>query len=175
MTETLLSEDEERKLMKWGLEIEAMYDGAHQYGDILLSDGPGGRDVQLKSGVPNLGQQLTSAIATALGTDPLNLSYGFAGLQALSEETSPLMRREKLRFALVEVLQADPRVRQITRILIGEEIAVFYTGNAGGTSISASATTPGSDQRALKVEAQFTIHSGENVTLALAPMSGGLQ
>ncbi len=176
MSKTVLSTDEERRMLNWCVAITPIFEGAAQYGDISFYDGPTGRDLLLNSGVDNLDQQLTVALVTALNADPLNTNHGFGGYQVISEESNPVLRREKLRFAILAVLEADPRILKVTRVLIGSEIDLFKQGEVGGLAIADAASTPdGAGDRYLttQIEAQFTIGSGEAISLSLAPISGG--
>lgn len=177
MSKIVLSTDEERRMLNWCVAITPIFDGAAQYGDITFTDTPNGRDLSLSSGLDNLDQQLTVALVTALGADPLNTNHGFGGYQAIAEESNPVLRREKLRFSILAVLQADPRILEVTRVLIGPEIELFKQGEVGGVAIAGAASTPdgaGDRYTTTQIEAQFTIGSGEAVSLSLAPLSGGV-
>lgn len=176
MNKTSLPPSEERRLLHWGVAIEPMYESAVQYGDIVLGDTSTGRDLKLAEGVDNLHQQITAAIVTALGSDPLNMGYGFAGYEAMANEPSPIMRREQLRFAVLSVLQGDPRVQQVLRVLIGDEIELFNRGEITAVAPAAAATTPdgaGERYRTTEIQAQFTIGTGETINLAVGPVAGG--
>lgn len=170
MARTALTPAQERRILKWGPAIAPIFESALQYGDIVFGPSAGGRDLVLAEGVDNLRQQITSAIVTALGADPMNVGYGFGGYAAIADESHPMMRREKLRFAVLSVLQADPRVKQVLRVLIGSEIEAFRTGTpaaaAGSPDITGWGTT--------RIEAQFTIAGGETVRLAVGPVAGGM-
>jgi len=172
---TALSPAQERRILNWGPRIVPIFDSALQYGDIEFGETENGRDLILSEGVDNLHQQISVAIVTALGADLMNIGYGFAGYSAIAEETDPMMRREKLRFAVLSVLTADPRVKQVLRVLIGAEIEAFRAGEAapvdpalasGAPDIGAWGTT--------RIEAQFTIPGGETLRLAVGPVAGGI-
>ena len=176
MSKTKLTQSEERRLLNWGVAIEPIYESAVQYGDIALVSTDGGRDLKLTEGVDNMHQQITAAIVTALGADPLNMAYGFAGYEAMAKERSPILRREQLRFAVLSVLQADPRIDQVLRVLIGSEIEMFHKGEVTPVAPDQAAGTPdgaGDRYRTTEIEAQFTIGTGEVVNLAVGPVAGG--
>lgn len=175
-SQTRLSATEEKRLLNWGPAIVPMFDEAVQYADIELEQTATGRDIKLNAGIDNLKQAITAAIVTALGADPLNLGYGFAGYAAMADETNPLMQREQLRFAVLSVLQADPRIREVQRVLIGREIELFYSGEVTPVPVDAASATPdgaGDRYRTTQIEAQFTIGSGERISLAVGPVAGG--
>lgn len=173
MRRTALTPAQERRILNWGPRIDPIHDGALQYGDIALADTGGGRDLVLTEGVDNLHQQIGAAIVTALGADPMNVGYGFAGYAAIAEETNPMMRREKLRFAVLAVLNADPRVKQVLRVLIGAEIEAFRAGTSAPADPGAASGTPDiGSWGTTRIEAQFTIPGGETVRLAVGPVAG---
>jgi hypothetical protein len=175
MSRSALTPDQERRSLQWGPAIVPIFESAQQYGDIALGPSPGGRDLVLAEGVGNLHQQLTAAIVTALGTDPMNVGYGFGGYAAIADETNPIMRREKLRFAVLSVLQADPRVKQVLRVLIGPEIEAYRSGESAGAGAADAAATPdAAGWGTTRIEAQFTIPGGETVRLAVGPVAGGI-
>lgn len=93
-------------------------------------------DVQLQSALPDEGetarlsfpevqgidalvQDLQAAFLTGLGTDPLNLDFGFDGARAISEETQRGVLAERLRASAAAVLVREPRVRQVVSVTLG--------------------------------------------------------
>ncbi|MFT8245001.1 hypothetical protein [Roseomonas sp. BN140053] len=105
----------------------------------------GGLDIDLSagsavSGHDALGQALGLALVTLRGSDLFAAGFGFAGLAALAEESDPVLRRERLRLAVVEVLRAEPRIRRI--------LSVRLSGEPGGPE-----REPGS--RSLAILADF--------------------
>lgn len=174
-SEAGLTRSEQRRLLKWGVEIVPIYDGAAQYGDVAFADGPNGRDLALTAGIDNLNQQITAALVTALGADPLNVNYGFAGFAAIANERDPILRREQLRFAVLGVLQSDPRIKQVLRVLIGNEIERFHQGEVTATLPDQASSTPdaaGGRYTTTRIEAQFAISSGEVISVAVGPVAG---
>lgn len=175
MSETRLTKSEERRLLKWGVEIVTIYDSALQYGDIAFVEGPNGRDLKLTEGVNNLNQQITSALVTALGADPLNINYGFGGFDAIANERNPILLREQLRFAVLGVLQADPRIVKVLRVLIGNEIELFYRGEVVPVAPKKATGTPdgaGDRYTTTRIEAQFTIGTDKVIRLVVGPVAG---
>ncbi|WP_207537835.1 hypothetical protein [Sabulicella rubraurantiaca] len=83
-----------------------------------------GLDVDLSAGSEVRGaeavaQALTLAMVTLRGSDLFDLRFGFAGLAALAGEADPLLRRERLRLAVIDVLRAEPRIRRIVSVRLG--------------------------------------------------------
>lgn len=74
------------------------------------------RDFALIEGMDNLGQALTVALTTPLTGDIFNVDFGFDGLNAIAEETVPIMAQERIRIAVITLLQKDPRVRRIVDV-----------------------------------------------------------
>src|SRR5687768_4441507 len=70
--------------------------------DLRLAAGPNGRDLARVRGLDNLAQSLAIALTTLLGSDLFNTEFGFDGLNALVEETSPLLTRERVRVAVIQ-------------------------------------------------------------------------
>ncbi|MDB5370564.1 MAG: hypothetical protein JWP20_2122 [Roseomonas sp.] len=80
-----------------------------------------GLDVDLSAagvveGDAALGQALMLAMVTLRGSDVFAQGFGFAGLAALAAETDPVLRRERLRLAVIDVLRAEPRIRRILSV-----------------------------------------------------------
>ena len=84
--------------------------------DLQLTTGPNGLDFTRVQGLENLGQALSIALTTRLGDDIFNIEFGFDGLNALAEETDPIMVRERVRIAVIQVLRKDPRIRRIVDV-----------------------------------------------------------
>lgn len=70
-------------------------------------------------GTQALVQDLQAAFLTGLGTDPLNLDFGFDGARAISEETQRSVLAERLRASAAAVLVREPRVRQVVAVTLG--------------------------------------------------------
>jgi hypothetical protein len=110
-----LSRDvERRRLLGRGLRCEPVTDLGR---DLLLRRGPGGKlDLDFVEGIDNLGQVLAIAVTTPLGGDTFNVDFGFDGLNALADEELPILQRERIRVAIVNVLRKDPRVARIVDV-----------------------------------------------------------
>lgn len=86
-------------------------------------EGPTKRDLVTNDGVDTLLQDLTVALTTGQGTDPLNTTFGNAAFRAMAEISDPLLRRESIRIAIINVLTADPRVGRIRSVRFRDESA----------------------------------------------------
>ena len=67
-------------------------------------------------GVDNLAQALAIALTTPLGGDVFNIDFGFDGLNAMTEESPPVLVQERIRIAVISLLQKDPRVGRIVDV-----------------------------------------------------------
>lgn len=109
-----------RRLLGQGLACPQV--SADDHGrDLDLVAGPHGLDLARVSGMDNLGQSLRVALTTLRGSDVFNTSFGFDGLNALASETDPILLRERLRIAIIQVLRQEPRVRRIVDVQIGDD------------------------------------------------------
>lgn len=117
-----------------------------------LDGAAGGLDVEWRrvSGVDALMQALTLAFATLRGSDLFNVRFGFAGVAALAEESDPVLRRERVRVAVIDTLRAEPRVARV--------LSVRFADEAGAEGGAAAFAAPPS--RVLEVEAVFEAATG---------------
>ncbi len=145
------------RLLGWGIAAPPMLPGVDIGRDIVLAEGADGRgrDVARVVGVDALAQDLGVAFTTALGTDVLNVAFGFDGLRALVEETNPVLLRERVRIAVIQVLRRDPRVRRV--------LDVTLDGDGGGALERPS----GGGGRVLRVRVAFETVSGDQATADL--------
>lgn len=127
MTATLSARDA-RRLLGWGPVTVSAVGDVEQAQDITWADG----DLVLDAGLANLRQDLSAALVTALGADPLNPSFGFDGFSALAEEQDKFILRERLRVAVVNTLRRDRRIDRVDQVLIGD--AEIAAARAGSTS-----------------------------------------
>jgi hypothetical protein len=81
--------------------------------DLELAPGPNGLDLATVEGMDNLVQCLEVGLTTALGSDLFATEFGFDGVNALVEETNPLLVRERVRISIVRLLGRDARIRRI--------------------------------------------------------------
>jgi phage baseplate assembly protein W len=108
------SDTTRRRLLGRGLRFEP---GGGENRDLLLARNAAGLlDLALVDGIANLGQSLGVALTTPLGGDVFNLDHGFDGLNALADEDSPLLVRERVRVSIVNLLRKDARVRRIVDV-----------------------------------------------------------
>jgi phage baseplate assembly protein W len=119
--------------------------------DLELVSGPDGLDLARVSGIDNLGQAIRIALTTLRGSDVFNTEFGFDGLNALATETDPILLRERVRIAVIQVLRRDARVRRIVDVKLGEG--------------QLEAPAPGS--RVLDVEVAFETVTGDQSTVNL--------
>jgi phage baseplate assembly protein W len=142
-----------RRLLGFGLRCAPTQGAADLGRDLVLSPGADGatRDFAVIEGIDNLGQALTVALTTPLTGDVFNVDFGFDGLNALAEETVPIMTQERIRVAVITLLQKDPRVRRIVDVKLQD----------------GRLTNPGASIRELDVKAVFETVTGDTATLDL--------
>jgi phage baseplate assembly protein W len=111
-----------RRLLGWSAACEPVLPGVDHGRDLVLRGGDGTPlDLARVESIDCLGQSLSIALTTALGSDVFNTGFGFDGLNAMVEETEPVLVRERVRVSVVQVLLAEPRVRQILDVNLGDE------------------------------------------------------
>ena len=122
--------------------------------DLVLApsgDGPT-RDFALVEGMDNLGQALTVALTTPLTGDVFNVDFGFDGLNAhCRSRRCPIMVQERIRIAVITLLQKDPRVRRIVDVKLQD----------------GRLNNPGANIRELDVKVVFETVTGDTTTLDL--------
>jgi hypothetical protein len=109
------------------------------------------------AGAEALAQSLALALVTLRGTDIFNTGFGFRGLSSIAEETDAILRRERLRMAVIEVLKDEPRIRRIVAVRFPDE-----TGE--GDPPAPSATPP---PRVMTVQAEIETVIGERKVVVL--------
>src|SRR2546428_4478604 len=114
----LESDHVRRQVLGWSLECE-LVEPSDIGRDLTLVDGPNGKDFARVEGMSNLGQALKIALTTLLGSDIFNTSFGFDGLNALAQETHPVLVRERVRVGVIQVLQRDARIRRVLDVQLG--------------------------------------------------------
>ena len=149
-----------RAVLGWSLACTEILPGVDLGRDLVLEQADEGSvDFALVEGIDNLGQSLTIALTTLLGSDVFNGVYGWDGLSALVEETSPSILRERVRVSVAQVLSRDPRVRRITDVSL--------TGQGG---INPAPT----GSRELDVQVAFEMATMEQTTLSLGKVVAGV-
>jgi hypothetical protein len=104
------------RLLGWGPACEEILPGADLGRDIRLEKGANGLDLALVTRMDNLGQSLAIALTTGLGADLFNARFGFDGLNALADESDPVLQRERIRIGVIKLLKNDVRVRKIVDV-----------------------------------------------------------
>jgi phage baseplate assembly protein W len=135
-----------RKLLGWSL-VCAPIGGADDLSRDLVVGHTG--DFEVLEGVDNLSQALTIALTTPLTGDVFNVDFGFDGINALAEETVPVLVQERIRIAVITLLQKDPRVRRIVDVQLQD----------------GRLTNPGASTRELDVRVVFETVTGDTQTL----------
>jgi hypothetical protein len=102
----------------------------------------------------NLGQALTVALTTPLTGDVFNIDFGFDGVNAIAEESAPIMVQERIRIAVITLLQKDPRVRRIVDVRLQD----------------GRLTNP-ANVRALDIRVVFETITGDTATLDLGKVA----
>jgi hypothetical protein len=147
---------ERRSLLGRGLRCDKVNDLGR---DLLLQRGPAGLfDLGFVEGIDNLGQVLAIAVTTPLGGDAFNVDFGFDGLNALADEELPLLQRERIRVAIVNLLRKDPRVTRIVDVKL----------------LDRRLETPASANRELEVRVVFETVSGDRLALTAGTSGTGL-
>jgi hypothetical protein len=139
-----------RRVLGYGLACEPVLPGLDIGRDIRLSRGPNGLDFAIVAGMDNLTQALSIALTTLRGSDIFNIDFGFDGLNAMAEETNPILMRERIRAGIIQLLHRDPRIRSIVDVQLED-----------GRLSSAT------QSRVLDVRVMFEVVSGERVTVKL--------
>jgi hypothetical protein len=110
-----------RRLLGWGLSCPQMTPRTDLGRDLVLTvNADGTTDLAGVEKLDNLLQDLEVALTTLLGSDIFNTEFGFDGLQALTEGSSAMISRERVRIAVVQVLNKDPRVRRILDVKLDD-------------------------------------------------------
>ena len=155
-----------RRVLGWSFASEAIEPGQDIGRDLRLVGGPRGRDFARVDGLDALAQSLAIALTTLLGSDVFNTDFGFDGLNALVEGADPVIARERVRVAVIQVLRKEPRVRRIVDVKL-------LDGRLDPTSLPTSGDTdddPAARQarsRELHVRVAFETVSGDQATVDL--------
>jgi hypothetical protein len=120
--------------------------------DLQLVSGSNGVDFARVNSIDALTQSLSIALTTLLGSDLFNQSFGFDGVNAIAEETDPILMRERIRVGVIKVLRADHRVRNIVDVNL-----------AGDGRLE----PPPSGSRVLDVRVVFEAITGDPVAIQL--------
>src|SRR5215217_4431641 len=139
-----------RRLLGFSLRCAPTLAASDHGRDLVLARSGDGttRDFALIEGMDNLGQALAVALTTPLGGDVFNIDFGFDGVNAISEETVPIMVQERIRVAVITLLQRDPRVRRIVDVQLQD-----------------GRLTRPANMRALEIKVVFETVTGDTTTL----------
>jgi hypothetical protein len=151
-TQTLIR----NKLLNWGIKTAQL--GPDVGRDIEFAAG----DLALVQGLDCLAQDLTTALTTGLGMDFFNVSFGFDGINALMQESDPVLVRERVRISIIKVLNNEPRVRRILDVKL-------LDGRLGPMSDDTGANDPMS--RTLTVRVAFETITGDQSVLDTAKVT----
>lgn len=110
-----------RQIFGTDIATTPIYPGQDIGRDVVLAT-TAATDLATIAGVDNLSQSLTLALTTRLGDDVFDTTYGFDGINALADETDPVLQRERIRVAIISVLQRDVRVRQINDVTLAGDV-----------------------------------------------------
>ena len=144
-----------RRLLGRGLRLVRVGD----LGSDIVVDSDGS-DLAMVEGIENLAQVLSTAVLTPLGGDVFNTDFGFDGLNALSDETTSALQRERVRVSIVGLLRKDRRVSRIVDVqLVDQRLQAPTTGAA----------------RELEVRVGFEAVSGDQLTLSAGNAGTRLQ
>jgi len=143
-----------RRVLGWGALAAEVLPGEDLGRDLVLTRNAAGRlDLALVEGMDSLAQSLTIALTTRLGDDVFNVDFGFDGLNALVEETNPILVRERVRIGVIRTITRDPRVGRIADVKLGSD-GQLEPLPAGS--------------RTLSVQVVFETLTGETLTVDLA-------
>jgi phage baseplate assembly protein W len=145
-------EQARRRLLGWSVACEPILPGTDLGRDLVLAGG-GGEPLDLArvSSIDALGQSLSLALTTALGGDVFNTSFGFDGLNALADEPNPLLARERVRVSVIKVLRADPRVRRIEDVDLGDDRLMYGSGGSRVLDVTVAFETVSLDQASVNL------------------------
>jgi phage baseplate assembly protein W len=144
-----------KRLLGRGLRCAPTAPGLHLGRDLVFDASNG--DLAIVDGADNLAQALAIALTTPLGGDVFNIDYGFDGLNAMTEESSPVLVQERIRIAVISLLQKDPRVARIVDVRLED----------------GRLSTPGAGNRVLNVKVVFETVSGNTATVDLGEVIRG--
>lgn len=90
-------------------------------GDIVVDVVDGKQDLQMVSGTDNLLQCLRILIGTGLGTDIVNVAYGFDLRAFFSAPATVRATKDLVRLNLVKTISMDPRVMRVEDVSFDDE------------------------------------------------------
>jgi phage baseplate assembly protein W len=147
----------QRRVLGFSLSCPQIAPGTDLGRDLEMEQRDSGLDFARVEKVDALAQSLEIALTTALGSDIFNTEFGFDGLNALAEGSSPVMTRERVRISVIDVLKKDPRVRDILDVKLEDD----------------RLDSPPPGTRTLDVRVAFETLSGDPVTVDLGRVVPG--
>ncbi|HEX7245273.1 MAG TPA: hypothetical protein VF245_06900 [Solirubrobacterales bacterium] len=157
MSETPDRELLRRRALGWSLACTEIAAGLELGRDLELSGGGAGADLARVEGVEALEQSLAIALTTARGADVFDTEFGFDGIDALAEESEPVMVRERVRISVIALLRREPRVRRIVDVELAD----------------GRLAAPVAGSRELDVRVAFEAISGDTATARLGQVRLG--
>jgi len=153
-----------RRVLGRGLACPEIVPGLEVSRDLRLEEGPNGLDLAQVEGIDNVTQALAIALTTALSSDIFNVAFGFDGINALIEETNPVLVRERVRVSVIQTLRQDPRVRRIVDLkLLDRRLELA----AGGPAADETPTQALERWRTLDVDVAFETVTGDQAVMNL--------
>jgi len=153
-----------RRVLGRGLACPEIVPGLEVSRDLRLEEGPNGLDLAQVEGIDNVTQALAIALTTALSSDIFNVAFGFDGINALIEETNPVLVRERVRVSVIQTLRQDPRVRRIVDLkLLDRRLELA----AGGPAADETPTQALERRRTLDVDVAFETVTGDQAVMNL--------
>lgn len=133
----------EARLLGWTLAAPALAvgPGADIGRDLALADGDAGLDLAVVDGTDAFLQDLSIAFTTGRGTDVLNVTFGFDGLNAIAEEHDRILQWERIRIATIQLLRNDPRVTEVLEVELDGDSVVARARTVRATVKTIAGTT----------------------------------
>lgn len=160
-----------RRILGWGLACNPIYPSLDIGRDLEMTVGANGRDFVRVEAMDNLGQSLEIALTTLFGSDIFNTQFGFDGLNALVEETNPILMRERVRISIIQLLRKDYRIRQIVDLKL---LDARLNSPESSADNSLSLEEKLERWRSLDVKIVFETISGEEFSINLGVNPGGV-
>lgn len=148
------------RLLGWGIAFTPAFPGLDLVRDIRLETTARGTDFAVVRSLDNLAQDLEVAFTTLLGSDVFNTGFGFDGLNAVAEETSRILMRERIRMSVIATLRQDPRVQRIVDVKLDDgRLEAGTPDDAERQALRAS--------RTMLVKVEFETISGDHAVVRL--------
>ncbi|QVN21768.1 hypothetical protein [Burkholderia pyrrocinia] len=152
-----------RRVLGWGVACDLVEATADIGRDIRFVTTNSLLDLARVELIDNLGQSLSIALTTALGSDLFNVGYGFDGINAIAEETNPVLMRERIRIAIIKVLRADPRIRRIVDVKLEDGRLDAVTAGSSILDVRVAFETLSGDAYSINID-QIALGAGQVTT-----------